>query len=148
MDLYEIFEYDTFANKKVLGALQSVGHITDERITALLSHIAGAHHNWLCRIGRTRPKLTIWPELSLAETEAFLKQNQMKTAALLEHRDFDRVIAYENSKGESFENTVREILYHVANHSNYHRGQIATRIRDAGMEPVVTDFIVYKRQGA
>jgi uncharacterized damage-inducible protein DinB len=32
-------------------------------------------------------------------------------------------------------------------HSHYHRGQIATLVRQAGATPAVTDFIVFCRLG-
>jgi uncharacterized damage-inducible protein DinB len=31
-------------------------------------------------------------------------------------------------------------------HANYHRGQVATRLRDNGLEPINTDFITYCRE--
>lgn len=54
-------------------------------------------------------------------------------------------ISYKNSRGERFENSVRDILFHVINHSTYHRGQIATDCKLHGMTPLATDYIFYKR---
>jgi uncharacterized damage-inducible protein DinB len=36
-------------------------------------------------------------------------------------------------------------MIHLVNHSTYHRAQIATLLRQGGLEPVNTDFITYDR---
>ncbi|WP_379084396.1 DinB family protein [Pedobacter sp. UC225_65] len=40
---------------------------------------------------------------------------------------------------------VKDILFHVFNHSTYHRAQIATLFKESGITPPVTDFIILKR---
>ena len=50
-------------------------------------------------------------------------------------------VAYVNSKGEHFTSSVSDIITHVLAHGSYHRGQIASSLRDAGHEPAYTDFI-------
>jgi len=39
--------------------------------------------------------------------------------------------------------TLVETLLQIPLHSTYHRGQIATRMRDLGAEPAETDFILW-----
>ena len=56
-------------------------------------------------------------------------------------------VRYRNSAGNDFDNSVGEILTHVAMHGHYHRGQIARTMRAAGREPVYTDYIGYVRNG-
>jgi uncharacterized damage-inducible protein DinB len=34
-------------------------------------------------------------------------------------------------------------MYHVVNHSTYHRGQITTMLRQLGARPVPTDFLMF-----
>jgi uncharacterized damage-inducible protein DinB len=43
--------------------------------------------------------------------------------------------------------SVRHALTQAAMHSHYHRGQNATRLRELGGEPPMTDFIVWLREG-
>ena len=38
------------------------------------------------------------------------------------------------------------MLFHFVNHSTYHRGQIASNLKEHGIEPLVTDYIFYKRK--
>ncbi|WP_185211767.1 DinB family protein [Sphingobacterium mizutaii] len=35
-------------------------------------------------------------------------------------------------------------MFHIINHSNYHRAQIATELRKQEIEPIQTDYIKYK----
>ena len=51
-----------------------------------------------------------------------------------------------NSKGETFSNKIKDILFHIINHSTYHRAQIATDLKQNGIEPINTDYIFYKRK--
>jgi len=59
--------------------------------------------------------------------------------------DFARIVSYRNSAGHPYQSTVEDILLHVALHGSYHRGQIATLLRQSGSEPVLTDYIAFIR---
>ena len=64
---------------------------------------------------------------------------------ILDKFDLTATMSYTNSKGQTFSNSIRDILFHVINHSTYHRAQIATEFKQNGLEPLVTDYIFYKR---
>lgn len=34
-------------------------------------------------------------------------------------------------------------MYHLVNHSTYHRGQVAAMLRQLGLRPIATDFLVF-----
>lgn len=54
---------------------------------------------------------------------------------------------YQNSKGEHFAQPVCEVVMHVFNHSNYHRGQLVTMMRQLGETNLPqTDFIHFTRR--
>ena len=71
--------------------------------------------------------------------------NYQNSLRIVEEYDFDERIRYTTSRGETFESTVRDILFHAINHSTYHRGQIASDFKLHGMTPLITDYIFYKR---
>ena len=73
------------------------------------------------------------------------RTNHEQSLQILDNVDLDKMIHYNNTKGEASVNSVRDILFHVINHSTYHRGQIATEFRQNGLDPLVTDYIYYKR---
>jgi uncharacterized damage-inducible protein DinB len=54
-------------------------------------------------------------------------------------------VEYENSEGRTFANDVKDILFHVVNHSTHHRGQIMMDLRASGITPEPLDYIFYKR---
>ncbi|RYY11701.1 MAG: hypothetical protein EOO04_34785 [Chitinophagaceae bacterium] len=48
-------------------------------------------------------------------------------------------------RGKPANNSVRDMLFQVINHSTYHRAQIATEFRRMGIEPLASDYILFKR---
>ena len=52
-------------------------------------------------------------------------------------------ITYENPPGTSWTYSVRQVLLHVVNHSTYHRGQVASMLRQLGTVPPATDLLIY-----
>jgi uncharacterized damage-inducible protein DinB len=43
--------------------------------------------------------------------------------------------------------SLAHLMQHLANHSTYHRGQVALTIRQLDAEPVSTDFHVFLLEG-
>jgi uncharacterized damage-inducible protein DinB len=116
----------------------------------LLAHVAAAERLWLHRLEGDPEPVVVWPEQSLLETAAALAGLDERWAAFfdaLTPERLDEAIAYTNTKGERWTNTVGDILTHVVTHSAYHRGQVATALRAADHTPAYTDFIHAVRQG-
>ena len=40
------------------------------------------------------------------------------------------------------------MLQHLVNHGTYHRGQVATMLRQLGAKPIGTDLIIFYRERA
>jgi uncharacterized damage-inducible protein DinB len=93
--------------------------------------------------------LAVWPELGIdACREEVAALARLWPEFLDAHRNsLDDTVSYTNTKGEAWTNTVEEILTHVTIHSAYHRGQIASDVRGAGMTPALTDYSHAVRQG-
>jgi len=43
--------------------------------------------------------------------------------------------------------SLAHLMQHLANHSTYHRGQVALTMRQLGAEPLATDFHVFLVEG-
>jgi uncharacterized damage-inducible protein DinB len=43
--------------------------------------------------------------------------------------------------------SLAHLMQHLANHSTYHRGQIALMMRQLGAQPLATDFHVFLAEG-
>jgi uncharacterized damage-inducible protein DinB len=87
----------------------------------------------------------VWDMVTPAEMSDLNGQNDSITADIIKGGSLDTLVEYTNTKGEKFANTRQDILLHVVNHSTYHRGQIASALKHAGIDPPTTDYIFYKR---
>ena len=143
------FTYDAWANREVLQAIRAGGEGL-ERPLQLLSHILSAERLWMERLNQTPQSLPVWPKFDLVRCEseiADLKRLWSEYLELITAGDLVQTISYKNSKGESWTSTIIDVLTHVVMHSSYHRGQIATCMRENGLTPAYTDFIHAVRQG-
>jgi uncharacterized damage-inducible protein DinB len=52
---------------------------------------------------------------------------------------------YVTTEGKPYSNVLQDMLLHLINHSTYHRGQVASLLRQVGATPIATDLIVYLR---
>lgn len=146
---YQLFEYDFWANKKIVAALET-NEKTSEREVEIFSHILGARQLWYHRIvgGDYEPQM-VWPRMSLKECTEVLEKNQKLWLGYLEHLGMDDLsskIPYTTSKGRFYESLINDILMQVVMHGVYHRGQIAILMRQSNVQPPATDYIYYVRK--
>ncbi len=118
-----------------------------------VNHIAGAEKIWLARFLGTAldpfptendyteliPLLIAWEETA-AGIEAFL--------AGLTDEQLAATLAWANSRGETFNRPLWQPVFHLVNHSSYHRGQVATMLRQMGYAAPGTDLIYYLQEPA
>jgi uncharacterized damage-inducible protein DinB len=112
------------------------------------AHIVAVEEVWLARLEQ-RPSWTpVWPEVPRDQLESLTVMVQQNYRSFLERLDdpaLARVVAYTNTAGQSFQNSVQDILLHVALHGQYHRGKVNLMLRQAGHPPAPTDYIAYIR---
>jgi uncharacterized damage-inducible protein DinB len=144
-----LFSYDDWANREVLGSLQAL-NAPPGRSVRLLAHILSAERLWLERLLVQKQTLPVWPLSTIAQCKLEVDQlpglwrNYLTAVG---EAGLARSLTYKNTKGESFSSQKQDILLHVVMHSAYHRGQIAADLRAAGFTPPYTDFIHAVRQG-
>lgn len=145
--LEKLFQHNSWAHDAIVAELRRAA--PDAETLRLLAHVVAAEHLWLSRIDGVKPRVAVWPALTLDEVVALEGENRMRLRELLARPDDirRRRVRYRNSAGNDFENDVEAILTHVALHGQYHRGQIARAMRAAGREPVYTDYIGFVRKG-
>lgn len=145
--LRRLLRYDIWANHETLESLRQTP--VPPRSLRWLGHIVGAEHLWLARLRRQTPPLPVWPDLDVAACAEHLADLARLWPEYVESQKPGSLadkVPYINSKGESWAGTVEEILTHVTIHSAYHRGQIASDLRAAGLIPAYTDYIHAVRQ--
>lgn len=146
-DLARQLDYELWAATAVARSLATPA--TPARPRERFAHIAAAHVLWLARVVGAPPALAVWPELDVVAALAAVRDAVGRWRALAaDPALLARRVEYVNSAGRAWDNSVGEILTHVLFHSAYHRGQIASDLRAAGIEPAYTDFIQAARSGA
>ena len=141
----DLFEYNHHMNQKVI---QSFSHHSDkasEKSVKFINHLLNAHQIWNNRIDPKEEVSSIWQIHSLGKLKEMDTYNFERSLEILEKINLDAELEYTNTKGATFNNKVKEVLFHVINHSTYHRAQIASDFKESGITPEVTDYIVYKR---
>ena len=145
----KLWAHIAWADEMLLRALEA-GTPSPE-ILREYAHILGADEIWLARLEQRASRTPVWPSLPLDEVKTLaqtLHQDYRTFLATLNQQRLEQVIAYTNTAGNSFENSIRDILIHVALHAQYHRGKVNLLLRQAGMAPASTDYIAFLRVAA
>lgn len=140
----DLFEYTYHFNNEMIKIISENIAKVDEKIISLINHTLNAQQVWNSRILNEK-SFEVWQINSFEKLEEINNQNFQTSIQIIENSDFDQIIEYQNSKGSKFENTIFEILFQAINHSTYHRGQINSLLKQSGIEPILTDYIFYKR---
>ena len=143
------FVYDAWANQETLAAIRTASG-ENGRSLQLMAHILSAERVWLERLRQVPQSVPVWPEGDLERCQAEAEKLDHEWHEYLELAtagDISQTISYKNTKGEPWTSAIIDVLTHVVMHSAYHRGQIASDMREAGNVPAYTDFIHGVRQG-
>lgn len=146
--LTHLFKYDSWAMERTANSIINLEEVLPEAVR-LLSHIISAQQIWLNRITGTPSNITPWDNYTIDESIIKTVELTSKWINLLQGNGqtfLDKRIQYQNSKGETFTNSIKDIVTHVINHAAYHRAQIAQHVKRANGTPAVTDYIVYQRE--
>lgn len=143
--LNELAEYNHHCNQLLTIEMVKFKNQVNEKSIKLMSHILNAQHIWMARIKSLAPQYNVWQVHEINALEEIEFHNYLEIKKCIQDENLNANIEYQNTKGERFENLKKDILFHVFNHSTYHRAQIATEFRNTGLEPIATDFIFYKR---
>ena len=141
----ELFEYTFHFNEKVIDVVLNNHEIISDKTILLLCHTINTQEVWKSRI-LGNPSLTRPWDLQPVDNLLNLNQTNFNDSLrIIDNFEFETVVDYTNSRGEHYKNTVKDILFHINNHSTYHRGQIATDCKLHDIKPLVSDYIFYKR---
>lgn len=152
--------YNNWANQKLTELIQTLPDdtlhkkypVSFESIHLTLLHIWDAESIWWQRM--KLQEVIIRPSSAFDGTTAdistsLLQQNKLwetwiKNASLAA---LDHVFMYQNFRQEQFKQPIFQMLLHVFNHGSYHRGQLVSLLRLAGIEKIPqTDFVVWSRK--
>ena len=166
-DIQLLYEYDRWANNR---ALQAVAPLRTEQFTRdlgggfrsvrdTLLHIIAGEWGWLAYWKQPSDSFTFLADLrkrrdALFNPEAFpnVAAVQLKWAEVeKEQAEFVNSMTDEALRKmvpfRTRQIKLMHLMQHLANHSTYHRGQIALMMRQLGAEPLATDFHVFLMEG-
>ncbi|MBD2699258.1 DinB family protein [Spirosoma sp. BT702] len=146
--LIQLLNYELWANQRVIGALETIKN-PPARAIAVMGHILSAQHVWLGRITNDPAFVAIWEDTPVSWMGEIAERQHRQLVSYvtsLSETDFSKLIAYNTSRGEPFENTVFDILTHTSHHAAYHRGQVVQLIRPMVETAPVTDYIFWMRE--
>lgn len=148
-----LLAYTIWADRQVLQALAELPEEDLVRETGTsfgsvlgtMAHILGAEQLWLSRF------LGV-PLMELPSVEDFASYDVLRSSfedfwpqlevflASLTPEQMRQDFRWTNSRGETHEAPMRQLLLHVVNHSTYHRGQVVAQLRQLGRIPPSTDL--------
>ena len=160
-DFRRLYDYNSWANHRTLEACAALNdeqftrdlHSSFRSVRDTLVHICwssgcGASGG----IGRSPdkyPPASDFPNLeSVRRRWAEVERNLLDYVAALKPEDIDRVIAHKTTAGVPQSAPLSQMLQHLVNHGTYHRGQVATMLRQLDAKPIGTDLILFYRERA
>lgn len=111
----------------------------------VFSHILNTQHLWISRINQVPQTYDRFHQHVVADFENLYQQNYQQIDDILASKNLEDYVSYTNMAGETYKNSIEDMLMNIASHSTYHRGQIATQFRRHGITPPVTDYVVLVR---
>jgi uncharacterized damage-inducible protein DinB len=155
-DLLELLEYHHWATNLTVNALKALTHEQFTRdlgssfpsVRDTLVHVFTADRAWLGRLeGQAHPRANAgdFADLSVL-LEVWEPVLQRWPGAVASLGDPGRLIEYKSFAGDPFTNPLGQIVRHVVNHGTYHRGQVATMLRQLGAQAVSSDLISFYRE--
>ena len=154
--LRNFFAFGRWANRTILG---SVAELTPDEyarpvggsfgsVEATVFHLYGADWVWLERFhGRSPRAMPEGDDLSTLEALTTkwreVEAGQDAYISVLTQERLAEKLSYVAFSGDAFTRFLGDALLHLANHGTYHRGQVATLLRQLGRKPPSTDYLRY-----
>jgi len=166
-DIQLLYEYDRWANNRVL---QAVAALSDEQfrrdlggsfrsVRDTLVHIIAGEWGWLAYWKEPTPAPAFVADLR-KRREALFHPEAFPNAATVQRKwaevEKEQAEFVNDVTNESLQRmlplrgtqiSLAHLMQHLANHSTYHRGQIALMMRQLGAEPLATDYHLFLLEG-
>src|SRR5258705_8174150 len=166
-DIQLLYEYDRWANNSVLQAASTLsaeeftrdlgGSFPSVRDT--LVHIVRSEEGWLTCWKEPSPSSTFvmdfwtrhhaafnpdaFPDLAAVQLKwAEVEREQVEFVNRVTNESLGRMLSVRTTQI-----SLAHLMQHLANHSTYHRGQVALMMRQLAAEPLATDFAIFFMEG-
>lgn len=155
-DFERLFDYNAWANQKILDALSQ---LTDDQFTQsvagsygsvrnTLVHVLSAEWGWIDRCGGPARgpalKADDYPTVdSVRRLMQDVERHGRTFLSGLSDNDLDRVVEWTLGGAPSRQSRLSDLLQHAVIHGVHHRGQIALLLRVLGHPPGNFDVLFY-----
>ncbi len=148
------YDYERDCNAKVIAMLQSVpesARVSPQfaRAVGKAAHLVAARHMWLYRLGLCEDRPVDWfPPTTLEELPQVTADVERRWVHYLAGLSESQVLAdveWMGYDGKRRRWPLMDLLTQIFGHAWYHRGQIATLVKDLGGQPIDADYIFWNR---
>ena len=140
------FDFDYSANIKWIKIFEENVDILPPHALKLMSHIINVHHIWINRLQNKFPESDNWDVFDVEYLRQLHFENLRETNDFIEKATDLNETTHLELNGNMNEYTVSDVLYHILNHSNYHRAQISLLCKMNEIEVTATNFISWARK--
>ena len=140
----EKFTYNQSINHELISHFSSLS-VVPESCIKWMSHILNAHEIWNSRIQMRQSRSNVWNDRLVDDMLVENKRVHEETSDILQTYDLNMDIEYQSTSGKGYSSRISAILFHIINHSSYHRGQISSSLRLNNLEPIPSDYIYFHR---
>ena len=150
--LYDLYAHQVWADAEHWRAMESHPRaLDDDAIRKRLHHIHLTQRAFLSIVRKENleiRRLEDFPDM--AALKDYAKSNHKEAGIFVKgisERQLEETLVIPWFKDPPISLTVEQALTQAAMHSHYHRAQNATRLRELGGEPPLTDLIVWYWKG-
>lgn len=152
----ELYRFNRWANQR---HFEAIARVTADQFTKdlggsypslrdTLLHIVWAEWIWLQRWKGSSPRSVFQPEDfprldAVREKWLGIEAEQRAFLETLRPEQLTTAVSYVNLHGQTWRYPLWRQMYHVVNHSTYHRGQLTTMLRRLGVAAPETDLLVF-----
>jgi uncharacterized damage-inducible protein DinB len=142
--LLDKFEYEFHAVKLWIECIEEQEDQVSDFVKRSISHIIDAHHIWNSRLLGRRAESELWDTLPIRFLQKLNQQNYREVLDYMENFELGEKVNYHSSEGIRFDRTDLDILFHVLNHSVYHRAQIVLDLKQQNLKYPSFQFITFR----
>jgi uncharacterized damage-inducible protein DinB len=159
--IQQLYAYNAWADQRTVAACEAL--TTDQFLEPLggsfgsvrntLAHIMDVEwlyiERWHGRSPSGFPKPENYPDLAhIKDRWASINVDIDQFLRELTNKRLTEITEFRTTKGILYRHPLWQVMQHVVNHGTYHRGQVATLLRQLGVTPHATDLVLFYRESS
>jgi uncharacterized damage-inducible protein DinB len=125
----EKFELDYHSNELIVRSIEEQEDHLPTEVIAVFSHIINMHHIWLVRLTNGKAESDAWDKLPIAYLSDLNRHNYLETLQYIQELENHTLKDKFSSNSSDFPLNSADVLFHILQHSAYHRGQVIRSLK-------------------